>query len=271
MITEKTTTARDQQAFQGIAEAFALLKEHSSYVPEQHRTRLAHIEADLFFNDPKPFQSPDLIRRIVPAILAHSDAQEEDENEAGEMEDEEDESAAPPEEPMVASKNRSQARTPTDEAVFRNFITATADLLTCDATPKPLHEAIGDAITEAGNQLCAYDEYADDHARRVLSIIFGLPEAEQSKRAVPAPVPASINTFQVSAQFNELAERLAISVQNDDLLHDLIRFAFAIANESDKLNREAMALTVGGHAFTRTCEFSAYLDGIVNGTERGQG
>ena len=63
-----------------------------------------------------------------------------------------------------------------DKTVFRNFIAATADLLTCEAAPEVLRELIDNAITEAGNQLEAYDERPDEHARRVLSHIFGLPE-----------------------------------------------------------------------------------------------
>ena len=73
-----------------------------------------------------------------------------------------------------------------DKTVFRNFITATADLLACEATPKALREAIDDAITNAGNELKAYDEYADVNARRVLSRIFGLSEEEEGKPTSPA-------------------------------------------------------------------------------------
>jgi len=50
---------------------------------------------------------------------------------------------------------------------------------------------------------------------------------------------------------------------NDELLNDLIRLAFTIADEPDRLNRETLALTVANLAFTRTCEFSTRLNIIL--------
>lgn len=69
------------------------------------------------------------------------------------------------------------------QVVFRNFTAATADLLACDATPAPLHEAIADAITDVGNKMEANNEDADESARRVLSRIFGLSEVDKSRPA----------------------------------------------------------------------------------------
>lgn len=176
-----------------------------------------------------------------------------------------------------------------DKTAFRHFIAATFAVLSHPDTPPVFYEALSDAITDAGNKLEAYNEDAAEHSVRVLSRIFGLPEArpsprvaiqdwvdlaawcnqtvtttdkEESNDASPAPS----KQFNVPSKFNELAERLAINLGDDELLDDLIRLAFAIAEEPDSLNRGSLALTVASQAFTRTCKFDVCLNSILRDT-----
>lgn len=145
------------------------------------------------------------------------------------------------------------------QEVFRNFTDATCALFNHPATPKALSDAIGDAIRDVGNTLGAYDEYLDVEARRVLSHVLELPE-EQAEQAPPSPVSAP----ETGSPLFALADDLAANLQDDDSLKKLIKLAFSIAGEEDRLARDAMAITVAERAYSRTIEFSMRLSDILD-------
>lgn len=155
---------------------------------------------------------------------------------------------------------------PDSQKVFRRFINATCALFAHPDTPKVLEDAIGDAIRDVGNQLGSYDEYPEVEARRVLSHILRLPE-EQVERVQPVPVRAPAAISQPS-EFSDMAEALAANLQDDDQLKALIKLVYGIAGESDPIARETMAMTVAERSFTRTCDYTTWIEGVLSTTQR---
>ncbi len=76
----------------------------------------------------------------------------------------------------------------------------------------------------------------------------------------------ALNATQTAEQFSEMAETLAVNLQEDGLLNNFIRLAYRIAEEEDHLKRGELAMIVSKHAYFRT---SAFTEGIftILGTE----
>ena len=155
-----------------------------------------------------------------------------------------------------------------DQQILRRFAKATYQLLAHPGTPAPLCDAISGALNNLGNELFLFDYAPEVEARVVLRHFFAKPEtAPALPKRNAAPIAPASPTATTDSDFAGMAESLAANLQDDGLLESLIRLAYRIADEPDRLKREGLAVIVSAQSYLRTTAFTDGISGILQKRE----